>query len=401
MKAHSFKAEFYRPDTGYLIVAILLIWACILVPAFAHDASAPQEIQGKNPRLEHHWNQMEVDGKYHYHQWCYDAFGKQDGAFQEGWRVDELPKLQLPPKKETPLPELEPETEPETEPEVVDPCDMPIGAHHHSPAWYGEHTHDCSAHVHVKAIIVDPKTEVVDPPVEDPKLELKPELEPEPEAEETPELPDVVPMPPDIPVYVKAPERGQPIVYVEQSPEVIDVSEVSPVGPTLRCPPRQNALKIISVMELRQPKRLVVKLRNTSRYFIGLRECFEIVLYDADGNDKAHSHFSPRTYITPQKSAKEAHADTTIYLAPYRHFKKIDYQADTVLLDERAAFAVRFQYVYPNSYTASVDIKVGYNPGDVLVLLFDEEEVSRYPEAIAMSPRHIRTLTTTWGAMKR
>lgn len=152
---------------------------------------------------------------------------------------------------------------------------------------------------------------------------------------------------------------------------------------------------------MKNPRRLVVKIRNNSKRFVSLLKCYEIQLFNAEGQLKVcqdfvrkHRNLTPyRGIITYQKTRKEQFADTFFYLLPKVNFGKLDYEADTKVLGERPQFAVHFQYYYGR--------QPGYEDGDVLVLLFNDEEVSRYPEPAALAPRLQRTLTTSWGALKR
>lgn len=66
MKKYGFKAEFYRPETGYIIVAVLLIWACIIGPSYAH----PEDWGGD---LVRHWYESHKDREgivCHYHEYA-------------------------------------------------------------------------------------------------------------------------------------------------------------------------------------------------------------------------------------------------------------------------------------------------------------------------------------------
>jgi len=144
-------------------------------------------------------------------------------------------------------------------------------------------------------------------------------------------------------------------------------------------------LEIVSVSEVRNPRRLLVTLRNTGETFVDLQRCWQIVLHREDGSvvgailRKSISGL----VITPQQSKGEKHADTHISLLPRRLFPRLP----------KGERAVDLQYFYGS--------QTGFNTGDTLILYYEQIEVSRYPEPVQLSPKLNRTLTTTWGAMKR
>ncbi len=88
--------------------------------------------------------------------------------------------------------------------------------------------------------------------------------------------------------------------------------------------------------------------------------------------------------ITPQKARGEKYADTEVTLLPWKLVRK---------LDRKESFYLAFQYFYGS--------QSGYKPGDVFILSYEETEVSRYPEAMPFAPRLQRSVTTTWGSLKK
>ncbi len=323
------------------LTAMLLISAV----AVAHDAPVIDFIKYKNPRLEIHEDR---DGK-HYHEWCYDGVnGEGSGWYQAVYNLN----------TKDPITDPDPVIEP---PKVVDP----------------------------DPIIEPPK--VVDPPTQpDPVITYDPTPTPAPASEDG------------------GASFAHGLENATTADEHIEVSEPTAAGSIGNYAPcgKASPLRIISVVELRNPRRLVVKIRNASPWakdappssknkFVSLRPCYRIVLTDADGKLKVGSTFeitNSDPYITYQKSQHEEHADTFFYLLPKFNFGKLDTKSDSELLGEWPRFATHFQYYFGK--------QTGYTAGDVLILYKGQKEITRFSEAVAMSPSLKRTLTTSWGAVK-
>ncbi len=146
-----------------------------------------------------------------------------------------------------------------------------------------------------------------------------------------------------------------------------------------------HRLEIVGVIEVGPPRRLVMTLRNHTRSFINLAEGWSLLLLRPDGSSAAANMRSQGSlFITPQKARGEKYADTDIALLPRKSFRK---------LDGKERFFLSLQYFYGS--------QSGYKPGDVFILSYEGAEVSRYPEAMQLAPRLHRTLTTTWGSLKK
>lgn len=146
-----------------------------------------------------------------------------------------------------------------------------------------------------------------------------------------------------------------------------------------------HQLEIISVVEVKHPRRLMVTIRNNGRSFVDLTKDYSLILSRTD-NTSATVNMRSRDnlYITPQKARGEKHADTDIALLPRKSFRK---------LGSESRFSLDFQYFYGT--------QTGYKEGDVLILSYQGKEVSRYPEAVQLAPRLKRSITRTWGSLKK
>lgn len=196
-------------------------------------------------------------------------------------------------------------------------------------------------------------------------------------------------------VEIAEPESSEDELYAIFEGEAIEESELTPQSQddgkryrllssrAVRGPTRQ--LEIVGVVELRGPRRLVVTLRNHRQSFIDLTQGWSLSLARTDGSSAFVNMKSRESLlITPQKARGEKHADTEIALLPRKLFRRLGNQ-DRFYLD--------FQYFYGT--------QSGYKTGDVLIHSYQGEEMSRYPEAVQFAPRLQRSITTTWGSMKK
>lgn len=334
------RTTFERHETGVcIVIAVFLIWVGVLGTSFSHEWE-------RNEAFLRHYDDYHVEGTpCHVHIYV-------DGERFE-WDVAPESNISVnvnPPWLENHL----------NAGHQHNSHDGNAGEHTHGGQHahdnYGVHRHAEWSHTHKDKVIDDPIMSPDDPIIN--------------------------------PIDTEITDNASNVSFVETClPEELVIGE----------------LEIISVFEKRHPRRLIVKLRNNSDRFISLSLCYKIELFDADGNLKVDSMFGfsgKNLYITPQKSVKEAYADTYFYLLPKRNFDKLDYKSDEDLLGERPVFALSFQYYYGSQ-------QPGYQEGDVIVLLYEgkgdaaAEEVSRFPkQVVPMSPRMHRTLTTNWAAMK-
>ena len=196
-------------------------------------------------------------------------------------------------------------------------------------------------------------------------------------------------------VEIAEPESSEDGLYAIIEGEAIEESQLTPQSQddgrryrllsslAVRGPTRQ--LEIVGVVELRGPRRLVVTLRNHRQRFIDVTQGWALSLARTDGSSAFVNMKSRESLlITPQKARGEKYADTEIALLPRKLFRR---------LGNQVRFALDFQYFYGT--------QSGYKTGDVLILSYQGEEMSRYPEAVQFAPRLQRSITTTWGSMKK
>ena len=133
MSKHSFKAQFYHPDTGYLIVAILLFWACVLGPTFGHD------VPGDPWKVVQHYDDYHVEGTpCHYHVY-------ENGEVWD-WDVTDETRLSEnvnPPWLDSHLQDGHPHTDHDGKGVSHPHNDVP-----HTHDNYGRHTHTGYTHTH-------------------------------------------------------------------------------------------------------------------------------------------------------------------------------------------------------------------------------------------------------------
>ena len=326
---------------------LTLFWLCILNSAYGHTAPIPDAIEDRNPVLEKH----EAHAGQHGHYWCYDDAVGRSRALAHWELFDDVTQ---------------------TPPETPQTLETPIVAERLPP---------------------------VPPPNPRPESTL-----PVQTFTNIHKITETLPETPQIPKR-KRPASG--VSSEKGSAEIQEIPDTHGSAET-QCGKRFEAVKhpleIVSVVEMRNPRRLLVTVRNHTHRFIGFNICWEICLLDRQGQTKVRRLFN-RTKGTPivtyqkNRKAKYAPAEATFILLPKIHFEKIDFNAD------QARFAVAFNYYYGKRIGTP-----GYNAGDILVLKRVQKknqdtdvsvEVSRYPESIAMSPKRIWRLTTTWGAIKR
>ncbi|MDE0010150.1 MAG: hypothetical protein OXU36_03335 [Candidatus Poribacteria bacterium] len=185
----------------------------------------------------------------------------------------------------------------------------------------------------------------------------------------------------------------------------------------------RNIIQIVDLEELKKPKRLLVTFRNNTidksiwsgrPDFVDLAG-YSIALVGKDGikfiRYMSAGVFRGRSYITYQKSGRNKHAETRAILTSKWFFDK----GKINLADDKARIGIYFNYNTGKN-------KVEYIHGeDKLVLLYDcfsdkdfdkdkdgkldaEKIMSEYrhgQDEVQMAPQLHRTLTTSWGSMKK
>ncbi len=144
-------------------------------------------------------------------------------------------------------------------------------------------------------------------------------------------------------------------------------------------------LQIVEVIEMEQPRRLVVKIRNNGQNFIDLTDGYALTLVRPDGSSvSANMESRNSLFITPYTVSIGTYQGAEIALLPQRSFAELDNQ-ERLFLD--------FPYFYGQ--------QSGYSKNDMLILSYKGAEISRYPEPVATAPRLRTRLITSWGSMKK
>ena len=151
----------------------------------------------------------------------------------------------------------------------------------------------------------------------------------------------------------------------------------------VRCSKSDADLEIVSVIERRSPRRLIIRLRNNEHRFVGL-SCWRLRIEHQNGM-VSEASFGKRMSITYQKSRHEVHADTDFVFTPKRLFEKVP---------ERGLKRVNLQYFYGK--------QPGYSLGDTVRLLSEDNIVDEWVAAgTPMAPMLIRNAATSWASLKK
>ena len=149
-----------------------------------------------------------------------------------------------------------------------------------------------------------------------------------------------------------------------------------------RCGKGAADLEIVSVIERRSPRRLIIRLRNNEHRFVGL-SCWRLRI-DHQNGMVSEASFGKRMSITYQKSRLEVHADTDFVFTPKRLFEKVP---------ERGLKRVNLQYFYGK--------QPGYSLGDTVRLLSEDNIVDEWVAVgTPMAPVLIRNAARSWAAVK-
>ena len=147
-------------------------------------------------------------------------------------------------------------------------------------------------------------------------------------------------------------------------------------------------LQLVGVRRGWKPARIYLTVRNTNDRFFQSLYGLTLQMRDKDGKIKRSFYFYHNRQglsITYQKSVGEPHADTDLVLFPYQKgFEKYP------------ATAGKKKFVFPYR----IKSVGGYKDTDVFVLMCEDVEMSRYPEAVPMSPIRQSNMATTWASMK-